>query len=107
MLEKTRHGDRDVEISIHELHDLGGRTPVLVDDIISSGRTMIEAARVLKTIGAAAPVCIAVHGLFADGSDALLIKAGARVVTANTVPHQTNAIDVVALLAAGISELTA
>jgi ribose-phosphate pyrophosphokinase len=107
VLEKTRRGDRDVEISPQGLDGLAGRTPVLVDDIISSGRTMIEAARVLQTIGAAAPVCVAVHGLFADDADALLIKAGARVVTANTVPHATNDIDVTALLATGIRELTA
>ena len=68
---------------------------------------MIETVRLLKTIGAAAPVCVAVHGLFADDSDALLIKEGARVVTANTVPHETNAIDVAALMAAGMRELTA
>ena len=107
VLEKIRRGDRDVAISTHGLRDLGARTPVLVDDIISSGRTMIEAARVLKTIGTAAPLCVAVHGLFADDADALLLKQGARVVTANTVPHQTNAIDVAALMAAGIRELTA
>lgn len=107
VLEKTRRGDRDVEISTHGLADLGARTPVLVDDIISSGRTMIEAARVLKAVGAAAPVCVAVHGLFADDSASLLIKEGARVVTANTVPHQTNAIDVAAPMAAGIRELMA
>jgi ribose-phosphate pyrophosphokinase len=107
VLAKTRRGDRDVEIFTHGLDDLGTRTPVLVDDIISSGRTMIEAARVLKTIGAAAPVCVAVHGLFADDADAVLTKEGARVVTANTVPHATNTIDVTASIAAGIRELTA
>ncbi len=105
VLEKTRRGDREVEISTQGLANLGGRTPVLVDDIVSSGRTMIEAARVLRTIGTAAAVCVAVHGLFADDADALLLKEGARVVTANTVPHATNAIDVAAPLAAGIHEL--
>lgn len=107
VLEKTRRGDREVEISTHGLDDLGDRTPVLVDDIISSGRTMIEAARVLKALGATAPVCVAVHGLFADQSDVLLARGGARVVTASTIPHETNAIDVAALIAAGVREFTA
>jgi ribose-phosphate pyrophosphokinase len=80
---------------------------VLVDDIISSGRTMLEANRLLAAQGWTAPVCIGVHGLFADQSDVLLARSGARVVTANSVPHPTNAIDLTESLAAGIAELAA
>ena len=104
VLEKIRHGDRDVEISVKNLADLSGRTPVLVDDIISSGRTMIEAVRQLTSLGGMPPVCVAVHGLFADNSDEHLGKAGARVVTSNTIAHKTNGIDVGELLANAISE---
>jgi ribose-phosphate pyrophosphokinase len=49
------------------------------------------------------PICLAVHGLFADGSDALLAQAGAQVVTTNTVPHATSLIDVSAVLARGLT----
>jgi ribose-phosphate pyrophosphokinase len=104
VLEKVRRGDREVEIS-GRLGDLAGRTPVLVDDIISSGRTMIEAVRLIVGRGAAGPVCVAVHGVFADNSDALLAQAGARVVTSNSVPHATNEIDVGEIVAEAISEL--
>jgi ribose-phosphate pyrophosphokinase len=105
VLEKTRRGDRDVEISDRSLRDFAGRTPVLVDDIISSGRTMIEAVRLIAKRGGTAPVCVAVHGLFADQSDELLAQAGARVVTSNSIPHRTNGIDVGEILAASVSEL--
>jgi ribose-phosphate pyrophosphokinase len=105
VLEKIRRGDRDVEISVKNLAGFNGRTPVLVDDIISSGRTMIEAVRLILARGAAAPVCIAVHGLFADNSDVLLARAGARVVTSNSIPHATNTIDVGKLLANAIGEI--
>ena len=81
------------------------RTPVLVDDIISSGRTMIEAVRLLRERGATTPVCVAVHGLFADNSDMLLAQAGARVVTSNSVPHETNGIDVAEVLANAVGDL--
>ena len=94
VLEKTRHGDRNVEIAVKDDSLLAGRVPVFVDDIISSGRTMLEAIRQVKGKTADAPVCVAVHGLFADRSDELLAQAGARVVTTNTVRHATNAIDV-------------
>lgn len=106
VLEKVRRGDRDVEISVRNLGDLGGRTPVLVDDIISTGRTMLEAVRLLKARGVAAPVCVAVHGLFAGDAYEMLIKAGARVVTCNTVPHPSNAIDVLAALAEALGTLS-
>lgn len=105
VLQKTRRGDREVDISIRDLPDLDGCTPVIVDDIISSGRTMIEAVRLIIAQGATTPICIAIHGLFADNSDALLAQAGARVITSNSIPHDTNSIDVGERIAASILEL--
>lgn len=101
VLEKTRRGDRDVSIEFRDMDAWRGRTPVLVDDIIASGRTMIEAVRLFGRAGWPPPVSMAVHGIFADQSDRLLAEAGARVVTTNTVPHASNDIDVTVLLAAG------
>lgn len=105
VLEKTRLGDRNVEISIRGLANFDGRTPVLVDDIISSGRTMIEAIHLIQQSTAKNPICIAVHGLFADDCDTRLADAGARVVTSNSVPHKTNEIDITALLVSAIRML--
>jgi ribose-phosphate pyrophosphokinase len=107
VLQKVRRGDRDVEISIRHMQHLEGRTPVLVDDMISSGRTMLEAVRMILQPNAPRPICIAVHGLFADQSDRPLIQAGARVVTSNSVPHQTNDIDVGEIVTDAIKELCA
>ena len=96
VLEKLRHGDRNVEISAPKA-DLGRRTPVLIDDIISSARTMAEAARVLAREGAAPPICVGVHAVFASGAEEALRSAGvSRVVTCNTIEHPTNDIDVLA-----------
>lgn len=95
VLEKTRRGDRDVSVSIPDPGALRGRTPVLVDDIISTARTMIAASRHLAGHGIAQPVCVGVHAVFADDAHAELLAAGAgRIVTANTIPHPSNAIDV-------------
>jgi ribose-phosphate pyrophosphokinase len=105
VLEKMRHGDRNVEISIKALHDLAKHTPVLVDDIISSGTTMIEAVRLLKGCGAKSPVCVAVHGVFADQSDELVAQAGAHLVTSNSILHQSNGIDVAEPLANSVNDL--
>lgn len=98
-LNKTRLGDKQVEISIPENSYTGSHTPVLVDDIISSGKTMIETILQLKKKGIPAPVCIGVHGIFAGNAYEELKKAGAAaIVTTNTIPHPSNQIDISELL---------
>lgn len=105
VLKKVRHGDRDVQITLRNLDAWQGRTAVLVDDIISSGRTMIEAVRLLAAQGWPPPVCIAVHGLFADHSDELLVGTGARVVTTNSISLERSDIDIAPLLGEAIVAL--
>jgi ribose-phosphate pyrophosphokinase len=81
---------------------------VLVDDIISTGRTMIAAARHALAQGLPAPVCIGVHAVLAgDACEALLAAGAARVVTTNTIPQATGVIDVSAAIAAAAAGLLA
>jgi len=95
ILDKTRHGDRDVDIVAPDLSEYAGRKPILIDDIVSTARTMIEALGLLASAGLGSPICIGVHGVFADGAYDDLLAAGAeRVVTANTIAHGSNEIDV-------------
>lgn len=105
VMTKQRLGDRDVRIVPEQLDRLAGKTPVLLDDIISSGKTMLETLRLLKQQGAKAAVAVAVHGVFADDADELIRACGATLVTSNTVPHPTNAIDVSPLLSRAITAL--
>ena len=92
ILEKTRRGDRDVSITAPD-GKWNGHTPVVIDDIVSTGKTMIEATRQVVAAGAAAPLCIAIHAVFADALEAELMSAGARgIITCDTVPHATNQI---------------
>lgn len=103
VLEKVRRGDREVEVSVPEVERWRDRTPVLVDDIISTARTMIETVSHLRRAGLAPPVCVGVHAVFAGRAYEDLIAAGAsRVVTCNTIPHPSNAIDLSEQLARGI-----
>lgn len=108
VLMKTRRGDRDVSVSPAGLDPAERRTPVLVDDIVSTGHTLVEAVRGLVAEGHAAPVCLAVHGVFADDAVAALRAAGAaRVVTTNTIPNAVAEIDVTPLVAAAVADLLA
>ena len=95
VLEKVRRGDREVSVSAPALSAWPDRTPVLIDDIISTARTMIEATEQIRRAGGAPPVCVGIHAVFADGAYDDLIAAGAsRVVTCDTIPHATNHIGV-------------
>jgi thymidine phosphorylase len=93
VMSKIRHGDREVGVELGNKGPWPGRTPVLVDDIISTGHTLIAAAQALRETGLGSPVCIGVHALFDAGAQEQMRVAGiARVLSCDTVPHATNAI---------------
>lgn len=105
---KTRSGDFSVAIAAEGLARIEGGTPVIIDDIASSARTMIEAVRVLREAGQRPPVCIAVHPIFAGDAYEKLTAAGpAAIVSTNAVAHASNAIDVSAEIATAIERALA
>lgn len=77
----------------------GSADSLLIDDLVSSGRTMIETARGLRAQGFPAPVCVTVHTLFAEDAFAQLSKLASQVVSTDTVPHPSNAIPIGGLVA--------
>lgn len=106
ILEKVRKGDRDVEIRVPGLDRYEARTPVIVDDIISTARTMIKAIEHLRDRKARPPVCLGVHAIFADRAyEELKNQDPSAVVTCNTVPHLSNGIDVSLPMAAALREM--
>lgn len=106
VLEKTRLGDTEVRVTMPHVERYTDRTPVLVDDIISTARTMIETVGHLKVMGLKAPWCIGTHGVFAGRAYEDLLAAGAaRVITCNTIPHPSNAIDVSSLTVPALEHL--
>lgn len=108
VLRKVRSGDYSVSIDGTALDRLAGGTPVIVDDIASSGRTLIETVRLLREHGQQAPVCAVVHPIFAGDSYQRLLDAGpARVVSTNAVAHESNAIDISAPLAEAVRSILA
>jgi ribose-phosphate pyrophosphokinase len=106
VLRKERLGDRAVRIAAENLHIPEGTQAIVIDDVISSGRTMEEAVRLLAIRGQK-PLVLAVHGLFAEDADARIMAAGAAgLVTTNTIPHSSNQIDIAPLLAPKLSALS-
>ncbi|HRD45162.1 MAG TPA: ribose-phosphate pyrophosphokinase [Caulobacter sp.] len=105
VLSKQRHGDRDVEIAIPDLEAWRDRQPVLIDDIVSSGRTMIETAEGLVARGLAKPVCVAVHALFADDAYQRLAERARSVISTNAVSHPSNGISIAPLLVEALQQV--
>jgi ribose-phosphate pyrophosphokinase len=100
VLEKKRFHARKVKVSMVSPVNVRGKDVVIIDDIISTGHTVAEAAKLMRKNGAARVYAIGVHGIFVEGALRKLIQAGVRqVITCNTIEHPTNAIDVSPLIA--------
>lgn len=105
-LRKIRRGDRDVQVSVPDIAGLEDHTPVLVDDIASTARTMIETVWHVRSARLRSPICVVVHAIFAGDSYRELQQAGAaRIVSTNTISHVSNAIDVSELLIRGYRQV--
>lgn len=105
VLTKERYGDEQVKVSIPNVEKYRNtHVPVLVDDIISTARTMIETIQHLKNEKMKPPVCIGVHAVFAGDAYEKLKQSGCGlIVTCNTIPHETNQIDLSTILSDSIS----
>lgn len=64
-----------------------GRTAIILDDLISTGTTIVQAAIACQAAGAATVYAVATHGLFVgDAAEKLAHEALHRIVVANTIP---------------------
>ena len=106
VLEKIRRGDREVEVSVPNVEDFKDHTPVLVDDIISTSRTMVETLRHLADADMAPAICVGIHPVFSgDGLGVLEQAAPALIVSCDTIPHPTNEIALASVLAVAVAEV--
>jgi ribose-phosphate pyrophosphokinase len=97
---KTRRGDNAVEMSFADPSLFRGRPVLMVDDIVSSGATLITCAQTLRAAGAGTIDAVATHALFAPELIGKLFAAGIRSVkSTDSVPHSTNAVALAPVLA--------
>ena len=106
ILQKTRYGDREVEISAPEIENYHEHTPVLIDDIISTAQTMLETLIHLLRLQLKPTICIGVHAIFAGDAYEKLQQAHVdKIVTCNTILHESNGIELDQEVLVGVEHL--
>jgi ribose-phosphate pyrophosphokinase len=98
---KTRVSAREVRVRL-VTGDVAGRTPIVVDDMISTGATIEAAVRALHEASCRDEVIVAAtHGLLVEDAVARLARLGlARVVVSDSLPVARSAqldVEVVSL----------
>ncbi len=105
VLHKTRYEDGHVKINWLPVGEIEGKTPVFVDDIISSGGTLLQAAEHLKTLTPAPPWAVAIHPIFAwDSYEKLKVAGFKNIATCNSIPHPSNQIDLSELIVGALEK---
>lgn len=95
---KHRFSSFKVKVEMVKQVEIKGKNVVIVDDIISTGKTIIGAAKIAKRLGAKSITAIGVHGLFAGNALENLKKHKIKVVSTNTILSKKSKIDVTSLI---------
>ena len=75
--------------------DVRGKDLILVDDIISTGGSIIKAAQFLKRQKCKRLFVACTHGLFVEDAEKKIKKAGvSQIISTNTIPRSTSKVDV-------------
>jgi len=83
--------------------DVRGRDLILVDDIISTGGSVIKATQFLKRQKCKRVFVACTHGLFIGDAERKIKKAGAsQIISTNTIPRCTSKVDVSGVIAESI-----
>ena len=101
--EKVRHGDRAVTLEIPGIERVAGRPALLVDDVISSGTTLIACAQLLRAAGASGIEAVATHALASPADMARMADAGiTRIRATDATTHPAATIPLAGVLAEAI-----
>jgi ribose-phosphate pyrophosphokinase len=92
--EKRRISPTEVEMRPVDI-DVKGKNVLIVDDIISTGGTMIKAAGILRKLGAGKIFVGVTHGVFAEGAVERVSKAVDELAVTNTIPTPVSKISIV------------
>ncbi len=92
--EKERISPTEVRMTPVDV-DVRGKNVLIVDDIISTGGTMVRAANLLREMGAGKVFVAATHGVFAEGAIERVSNAVDELAVTNTIPTPVSRISIV------------
>lgn len=103
--QKQRLGDHSVVVKLPEA-TYSGRHIIIVDDVASTGKTLLEAAKQLMSHKPASVSILVSHALFIDDAIAQLNAAGVKqIYSCDSIPHQTNSVSLANILANAVQDL--
>lgn len=80
--------------------DVKGKTVIIFDDIISTGGTIVGAAKILHDLGAARIFTACVHPVLVGDAKKRILEAGViEIVGTDSVPNQTSKVSLAPLIA--------
>jgi ribose-phosphate pyrophosphokinase len=84
----------DVSISLSEQLPLKKRTALIIDDMISTGTSVIKAIELLKKNNIGDVYVICTHALLLDDAKEKLLKAGIKeIISTNSIPNEFAKVD--------------
>jgi len=83
--------------------DVHGRDLIVIDDIISTGGSIIKATQFLKKQKCKRVFVACTHGLFVGDAERKIKKAGvSQIISTNTIPRSTSKVDMAGVIAKSI-----
>jgi ribose-phosphate pyrophosphokinase len=102
-----KHRDRktgNVTIKSKGLDGVKGRDIILVDDMISTGGSIVKAAEFLKKQKSGKVYACCTHALLIGDAEKNILKAGVtKIISTNTIPGKTSVVDVSSIIAKAIT----
>jgi ribose-phosphate pyrophosphokinase len=86
------------------LPQLTGRDVLVIDDIISTGRTIENAVKIIKAHNPASIHVVAVHGIFSNNAIERLSRYNVSIATSNTINNPFSKICVESTIARAIKK---
>jgi ribose-phosphate pyrophosphokinase len=104
VLEKRRLGPEKVEIKPRRL-DVKGRDILIVDDIISTGGTIVETVKILRREGARKVIAACTHPVLVEDALTKIYEAGAdAVIGTDTIPSPISHVSVAPIIAEALTK---
>ena len=102
-LKKSRNRNTGKVVIQSSKVDVRGKDLILVDDIISTGGSIVKAAQFLKKQKCKRVFVACTHGLFVEGAEKKIKNAGvSRIISTNTIPRNTSKVDISGVIADSI-----